>query len=293
MENNYKKTYSLYLDKFNAYLQEVFLSLDKSAPKNLIDCMQYSVLDGGKRVRPVLCLATASMLGVDFDKVKKFALSLECIHSYSLVHDDLPEMDNDDYRRGKLSTHKKFGQANGVLAGDALLNFAFEHCLLSDDFDKVDAKALAFLAECAGYRGMIAGQVKDLQMEKCKTFSKDDLYEIYKNKTAKLIIAPLVIPSILANSKYYDNLYEFGYNLGIMFQIVDDIMDVEGTFDSIGKTPHKDESVDKLTAIKIFGVEGAKNQAKLHYDLCLQALKDIPNNDFLLELTNAMFNRRS
>lgn len=292
MHNNYKEEYQRYYEIFNEYLNEVFSSLDTYAPKTITDAMSYAVGNGGKRVRPVMCLATAELLGVPFDKVKNFAVALECIHSYSLVHDDLPAMDNDDYRRGKLSTHKMFGEANGILAGDALLNFAFELCLSKDNFDLLDAKALKVLAESAGYRGMIAGQVLDLENEKAEVVNKDVLYSIYENKTAKLITAPLLIASELSGGKYRKQFEEFGYNLGVLFQIIDDIMDVEGTLESIGKTPHKDEEVGKLTSVKLFGLDGAKELAKKHYLDCKQILSDIDGCEFLLQLTDAMYVRR-
>jgi geranylgeranyl diphosphate synthase type II len=254
--------------------------------------MRYAITGGGKRIRPVLLIATADMLGVDFDNIKEFAVAIECIHSYSLVHDDLPAMDNDDYRRGKLSTHKKFGEANGILTGDALLNFAFEYSLSKQNFDSNDAKALKYLGECAGCFGMIAGQVLDLQNEHNANVSEQTLYSIYENKTAKLLTAPLLIASVLSGGKYYKEFESFGYNLGVLFQIVDDIMDVEGTLESIGKTPHKDEDVNKLTSIKLFGLDGAKELAKKHYLECKKILSEINGSEFLSELTDAMFVRR-
>lgn len=288
---NYKDQYEVYFNLFENYLKEAFDSLNIDAPNVIKDAMKYAVLDGGKRIRPVLCLAAAEMLGVSFDTVKEFAVALECIHSYSLVHDDLPAMDNDDYRRGKFSTHKKFGEANGILAGDALLNFAFEYCLSRKDFNSLDAKALKILGEFAGYSGMIAGQVLDLQYEN-EAPNVDVLYNIYKNKTAKLIIAPLLISSQLSGGKYFDELYEYGYNLGVLFQIIDDIMDVECSLEDIGKTPNKDSASGKLTSISIFGLNGAKELAKKHYDTCMDIIKKIPNSEFLQALTDAMFIRR-
>lgn len=288
---NYKEQYEVYFNLFENYLKEAFDSLNIDAPNVIKDAMKYAVLDGGKRIRPVLCLAAADMLGVSFDTVKEFAVALECVHSYSLVHDDLPAMDNDDYRRGKFSTHKKFGEANGILAGDALLNFAFEYCLSRKDFNSLDAKALKILGEFAGYSGMIAGQVLDLQYEN-EAPNVDVLYNIYKNKTAKLIIAPLLISSQLSGGKYFDELYEYGYNLGVLFQIIDDIMDVECSLEDIGKTPNKDSASGKLTSISIFGLNGAKELAKKHYDTCMDIIKKIPNSEFLQALTDAMFIRR-
>ena len=200
---DYKTQYQKYLNAFNMQLDVAFNSIS-SIPKILYDAMSYAVYDGGKRVRPVLCFATAEMLGLSCNDVKEFAVAIELIHSYSLVHDDLPAMDNDDYRRGKLSTHKKFGEANGILAGDALLNFAFEHCLSREDFTANHIKALKVLSEYAGASGMIAGQILDLQNEKNSTPDENTLYSIYYNKTAKLLTAPLLIASYVSGGKYYN-----------------------------------------------------------------------------------------
>lgn len=292
MQTEYDRQYANYLNIFNNNLENAFLSLNKDAPKTITEAMSYAVKDGGKRIRPVLCLAACDMLGVNLDEVREFTVALECVHSYSLVHDDLPAMDNDDYRRGKLSTHKKFGEANGILTGDALLNFAFEIALSKENFSNNDAKALAILAELAGYSGMIAGQVLDLENEQAEICDEKTLYAVYENKTAKLITAPLLIASSLANRKYFNELKEFGFHLGVTFQIIDDIMDVEGTLESIGKTPNKDFEEGKLTSIKIFGLDGAKKRAKKHYNTCINLLSKMENSEFLMQLTDAMFVRR-
>lgn len=288
---DYNKQYDFYLSIVENEIKCAFNSL-KNVPDLLKDAMEYAVIGGGKRVRPVLCFAVAENLGVDLNKIKEFAFAIECIHSYSLVHDDLPAMDNDDYRRGKLSTHKKFGEAYGILAGDALLNFAFEYCLNKIDFDKKDALALKLLAEYAGASGMIAGQVLDLQNEKNNLPNEKILYDIYINKTAKLLTAPLLIASIAADNKYFNELKEFGLNLGAMFQISDDIMDVEGSLEEIGKTPNKDSGVDKLTSIKVFELDGAKARLKEHYNKCLDLLNKINANSFLKEFTKKMYLRK-
>ncbi len=288
---NYGKEYDKYLKLFNEEFNNCILSI-KNEPSILKEAMVYAISGGGKRIRPVLCFAAAEMLNVKFDFIKEFAVAIELIHSYSLVHDDLPAMDNDDYRRGKLSTHKQFGEAYGILAGDALLNYAHEYCLNKKDFSNKDVIALKLLSEYAGYSGMIAGQVYDMQYEKKESVSERELYEVY-NKTYKLITAPLLIASIMADNKYYDELKAFGYHLGSMFQIVDDIMDVEGELFLIGKTPHKDSKVDKLTSIKVFGLDGAKKKAEYHYNSANKILKGIKNSEFLIAINDAMYNRKS
>ncbi len=284
--------YNKYLDIFENYLNKTLPSLTNDTPQILSDGIKYAVADGGKRVRPVLCLAAAECLGVDVKSVLNYALAIELIHSYSLVHDDLPAMDNDDYRRGKLSTHKKFGEANGILIGDALLNLAFETCFLKDELTVNDCKAVKLIGEYSGAKGMIAGQVLDLLNEKSNDLREETLYSIYVNKTAKLITLPLLVASALSGNKYFDEFENFGYNLGVMFQITDDIMDVEGSFDLIGKTPNKDIQSGKFTSIKVFGLDGAKKMAKKHYENCKNILTKIPNADFLNDFTDYMFLRK-
>ena len=291
MINNFDAKYNEYLRIFDAELNKAFNSL-KSVPQLLKDAMHYAIVGGGKRIRPILCIATAEILGVNVEKVLKFAVAIECIHSYSLIHDDLPAMDNDDFRRGKPSTHKQFGEAFAILAGDALLNFAFEYCLDTTEYSQQYALAMKVLAEYAGCSGMIAGQVLDLQNENNPNFNEQTLYSIYLNKTAKLITAPLLIASELANGKYKAELTDFGYKLGFMFQITDDIMDVEGTVESIGKTPNKDAEENKLTSIKVFGLDGAKDKNLSLYQDCINILDKINGSEFLKEFTMRMFKRK-
>ena len=293
MPFNVDKKYSEYLEIFNGYLNEFLEQLDKNVPSVIREAIIYALSNGGKRVRPVLCLAVADMLGVSFDKIKKYCIAIELIHSYSLVHDDLPAMDNDDYRRGKLSTHKRFGEAYGILAGDALLNLATEICLNDDNFSSQDRLAMKLLFDYSGYKGMIGGQVLDLQNENADTIDETMLYQVYLNKTGKLLTAPILIASILADNLYYNELKTYGENLGMTFQITDDVMDVEGTFEKIGKTPNKDQKVDKLTSVKIYGLQGAKDKAKIHFDKTISAISKMPNNEFLIAFAKKLFERKS
>lgn len=293
MQNSCDIKYEEYLEVFNKYFNDFSLSLDKSAPNDIRECILYSVNNGGKRVRPVLGLAVCDILGVDFESAKYFLLALEFIHSYSLVHDDLPCMDDDDYRRGKLSTHKKFGEALGVLTGDALLNLAVEICLKKQDFSQKDLNAMRVLFEYSGYSGMIAGQVLDIQGEDVNKPTEDDLNAIYINKTAKLLTAPLLIASCLSGGKFFNELKEYGYSLGMTFQIVDDIMDVECSREQIGKTPNKDAEENKLTSIKVFGLEGAKAKAEYYFNKSIDAIRNVPNNDFLVSFARKLFLRRT
>ncbi len=294
----YNKKYELYLNRFNENLSRFLSNLDNNSPDLIKESISYAVSNGGKRIRPVLCYATADMLNINLDQVDEFALAIEFIHSYSLVHDDLPSMDNDDYRRGKLATHKKFGEAFGILAGDALLNLAFEVCLSKNNFSNNDAKSCQILFDYSGYKGMIAGQVLDLQAEKenFSNYSKEEqivfLNNIFLNKTSKLLTVPLLIASIQGNYKYFNELKEFGEKLGVMFQITDDILDVEGSFETIGKTPNKDKDANKLTAVKIYGLEGAKEKASQLYISCKEIINGFENNEFLAEFIDKIYYRK-
>ena len=287
---NFKDKYAEYLNVFCDYLTEYFSSI-KGIPENLYSAMEYAVSGGGKRVRPVLCLAISDMLGVDVKKTLPFALAIEMIHSYSLVHDDLPAMDNDDYRRGKLSTHKKYGEAMGILAGDGLLNLAYEILLSVNDFSLNELKASRIIADYAGSKGMINGQVLDIEGENADNVSESALYDIVINKTAKLITAPILVASSLGGDKYFNELKEYGYNLGLLFQTTDDIFDATSTFEEIGKTPHKDEN--KITAIKVYGLEGAKLKASIYYENCKKILDLLPNNSFLSDFTDYIYTRKN
>ena len=285
--------YGEYLRYFEDSLENKLNSLSKNAPETIKRAMEYAVSGGGKRVRPVLCFAVSEMLGGNASQVKEVALAIEFIHSYSLVHDDLPAMDNDDYRRGKFSTHKQFGEAIGILAGDALLNFAFETVFSAAEFSDGYIKAARLIAEYAGYGGMIGGQVLDLENENNDNATEKDLYDIYLNKTAKLISAPILAASLIEGGKFYEELKEFGYHLGVLFQITDDIMDECGTIEQIGKTPHKDDAENKLTSIKIFGLNGAKELAEKHYLSAKKIIEKIDGVGFLTEFTDKLYLRQS
>ncbi len=290
---DFNAEYGNYLEKFNGYLTDLLENFDSENAYYISEAMKYAVADGGKRVRPVMCLAANAMLGGSSESVKEFALAIEFIHSYSLIHDDLPAMDNDDYRRGKLSVHKKFGEAIGILAGDALLNFAFETCLSKADFDISDLAATRIIAEYSGYKGMITGQVLDLQNENNPTPSEKILTDIYVNKTSKLLTAPLLVASVKNGNAYYDELKEAGTLLGIMFQITDDILDEESTLALLGKTPRKDAEENKLTSVRLYGLEGAKDKSRELYGKIISVLNKIPDSDFLKSFTGKLYARKS
>lgn len=263
--------YADYLNQFNERLN-AFCNDLKCQPQILNDSVVYSLQIGGKRVRPVLMLSVGELLGVDRQKILPFALALEMVHTYSLIHDDLPDMDNDDYRRGKPSNHKVFGAGNAILAGDGLLNTAysilFGECFQGNEY----VSAAKYICDCAGVYGMIAGQSADLAQENCKNATEADLEFIYENKTAKLIMAATVVPSILCGGKYFAQLKTLGRNFGYLFQLTDDILDIEGNFQSLGKSIGKDKDEGKLTGISLYGLDNCKLRVDILGDDCMKII---------------------
>lgn len=272
--DTFESRYGGYLSKFNAYLEE-YAERFTTKPEILGKSMKYSLLNGGKRIRPVLLLALSDVLGVPDEDALPFALALEMIHTYSLIHDDLPAMDNDDFRRGKPSNHKKFGEGNAVLAGDGLLNTAYGICFQECLKGERQTRASVLLCECAGVGGMIGGQSADLACEGKTTLTEEELIYIYENKTGKLLLASVLPASILSGNRYYFELGRFGYNLGMLFQITDDILDEEGEFEKLGKTIGKDERAGKATSVRFYGLGGAKVRADMYAANCYAVLDGI------------------
>jgi geranylgeranyl diphosphate synthase type II len=289
---NYDEKYTAYLELINNKIN-VFCDKLDCKPEILAESMKYSLLAGGKRIRPVLMIATAETLGVPAERVLNYALAIELIHTYSLVHDDLPAMDNDDFRRGKPSNHKKFGEANAILAGDALLNEAYSICFNECTKGEKYAYASRFLNESAGIYGMVAGQSADLYFSQTqRDVSEADLRYVHEHKTGKLLLAPVVIASILGGSKSYLSLEQFGRLLGVLFQITDDILDVTGDFEKIGKTVGKDEKENKLTYVRLYGLEGAKVRADMCAKDCHAVLEGVDGEvEFLHDLVDYVLNR--
>lgn len=241
-----------------------------------------------------MMFAAGELLGAERQKLEKFALALEMIHTYSLIHDDLPEMDNDDFRRGKPSNHKVFGTGNAVLAGDGLLNTAYSILLSECRKGAEYVSAAEYICNCAGIYGMIAGQSADLQYEKSEDCNEEILGFIYRNKTAKMLTAPLVVPAILTGGKYFAELELFGDNFGCLFQLTDDILDVEGNFSTLGKSIGKDSEEGKCTAVKLFGLDGAKLRADMLYDKCIKILEGIDGDTvFFKQLVSFLLTRKS
>jgi geranylgeranyl diphosphate synthase type II len=263
------------------HLVETFLEAYYSAPfppKMLRDSMVYSLSAGGKRVRPVLCLASYEACAGKAEDIVPQASAIELIHTYSLIHDDLPAMDNDDLRRGKPTNHKVFGEGMAILAGDGLLTDAF--CLLADRryrrpvvTDAAIARCVNELAYAAGSRGMVGGQAQDLLSENSDP-DPITLAFIHEHKTAALISVSVRMGAILAGADdaKLDRLTSYGENIGLAFQVVDDILDVEGETEVIGKPRGSDEKKKKLTYPRIYGIEESRRKAKELIDTSVAAL---------------------
>lgn len=258
----------------SAYLQEhqslVEAALDRAIsvvyPEKIYEAMRYSLLAGGKRLRPILCLATCKMAGGTLEVAMPTACALEMIHTMSLIHDDLPAMDNDDYRRGKLTNHKVYGEDIAILAGDGLLAYAFE--FVATNTPNVPAErvlqVIARLGRAVGAAGLVGGQVVDLESEGKPDVSLETLNFIHNHKTAALLEASVVCGGILAGMPGEDlhRLSHFSQNIGLAFQIIDDILDITSTQEQLGKTAGKDLQAQKVTYPSLWGIEESQNQAQ-------------------------------
>ena len=277
--------------KFNEFRKLVDEGLDKYVeviyPESIYESMKYSLLAGGKRLRPVMACEVATALGASLEEILPTACAIEMLHCQSLIHDDLPCMDNDDYRRGKLTNHKVFGESTAVLAGDALLSFAPK--LIIDKTPKTISpeKLIKVLREffiAAGVDGIISGQIVDIDSEH-KQISSETLDFIHEYKTAKLFILAVRAGAIIAGAddKKLELLTEFAKLYGHAFQIYDDILDVTSTLEELGKTPGKDEAVEKSTYVAMFGLEEAKKQALFLCSEAYDILKKANINSLILE----------
>ena len=288
--NEYK---SFFEEKLNEYIERLNCPNEK-----LLSAVKYSLLAGGKRIRPVLMLMTADVLGVEREDVLPFAVAIEYIHTYSLIHDDLPAMDNDDFRRGKPTNHKVYGEDFAILAGDALLNSAFEIIIRSVK-DMFSLNASRILTNFAGINGMIGGQAQDVYFESNPIESDDieikynALVNMHAYKTGKLLTASTVIPSCFFMDKFFSNLKEYGENLGLLFQVTDDLLDVLSNTQTLGKTINKDVSSNKLTFVTLFGVEKAKEYKDIYKNNAINAIKDVRDSQILIDLVNFVADREN
>ncbi len=273
----------------NKYLEE------KDNPQATIyKAMNYSLHAGGKRIRPVIALACAELLDADTEKVMPFACAIEMIHTYSLIHDDLPCMDDDDLRRGKPTNHKVYGEGMATLAGDGLLNLAYETILKQSQVSpNMTLAAMAIIAESAGTEGMIGGQVIDLESEG-KEIDAITLMSMHMHKTAALIMASARVGALLGGGGREDliDLEEFARYLGIAFQIKDDILDVLSNSEVLGKTVGKDAENNKSTFVTIYGIEQSKKMLEDYTEKAIEVLSKYGQKaEFLIELSKFLLDR--
>ncbi len=241
-----------------------YLPRETARPATIHRAMRYSLFAGGKRLRPILCLAAAEACGGKIAPALPLACAVECIHTYSLVHDDLPSMDNDDLRRGRPTSHKVFGEGVAVLAGDALLTVAFEIATRAEPTRRYALRDMLHdLAIAAGSRKLIAGQVADLEGEG-KKIDRAGLRYIHENKTAAMLAVSVRLGAMSANAstKQLDAITEFGHSLGLAFQVIDDILDVTQTSEKLGKSAGKDVAAQKATYPSVLGLEASRAEAK-------------------------------
>ena len=275
-----------------------FLPKEEGYQKTVLEAMNYSVSAGGKRLRPMLMLETYRMFGGTSKVIEPFMAAIEMIHTYSLIHDDLPAMDNDEYRRGRKTTHVVYGEAMAILAGDALLNYAFEtaaSAFVLDEGNPAIGKAFMILASKAGVYGMIGGQVVDVESEG-KEIDADTLKFIHIHKTSALLESAMLIGAVLAGaSEQQQRTVELAAReLGLAFQIRDDILDVTGNTDELGKPVGSDEKNHKNTYVALEGLEKSKEDVKRYSESAIDRLKSLPaRNEFLYELIEELIDRRS
>lgn len=270
-----------------------YLPESSTRPDRLHSAMRYSMEAGGKRLRPALALAVSEIFGRR-DEALPVAIALECIHTYSLIHDDLPAMDDDDLRRGRATLHKKFDEATAILAGDALLTHAF--AMVANHYavqPELAVRLIREIAVAAGSEKLIGGQMADMLGEK-QPISADELGFIHAGKTAALITASVVCGGIVggATDEQLSSLRRLGYHLGLAFQVVDDILDATATSDELGKTVGKDQKAQKATMVALHGLGGARAKAREHTEAAASACSEIPGKtSFLRDLIRSLEHR--
>lgn len=277
---------------------ESYLPKEDGFSRTLAEAVNYSMKAGGKRLRPVLMSAMYEMLGGKSDLVEPFMAAIEMIHTHSLIHDDLPAIDNDQYRRGKKTTHVVYGESAAILAGDALLNYAYETAFCAFDLTKQPeemlrvAKALKILGEKTGISGMLGGQGVDVENDG-RPLSKEMLDFIYENKTSALIEASLMIGAVLAGEENLTEIQQIGSNIGIAFQIQDDILDVTSSQEELGKPVGSDEKNHKTTYVTLEGIEKAGEEVKRLTEQAVELLYQLPGEkEFLKEVFLYLCTRR-
>lgn len=296
---NFKETLSAKTDRAEAVLRQ-YLPEEKGYQKKVMEAMNYSAMAGGKRLRPILMEESFLLFGGEGKIIEPFMAALEMIHNYSLVHDDLPAMDNDEYRRGRKTTWNVYGDGMAILAGDGLLNLAFETAVCAFDMAegqeemKRVAEAIRVLGNKSGIYGMIGGQTADIEAESGMQVTEELLLFIHENKTAALLQAAMMIGAILAGAGQSEitAMEKAAYNIGIAFQIQDDILDITSTMEVLGKPVGSDEKNHKLTYVALHGLEESKTEVKKLSDEALTILRSCKKrNVFMEELVESLITR--
>lgn len=292
---NLKEYMEVKTKDIDVILSDIFEYTENYVENSFIDMIKYPIKAGGKRLRPILSCLSAELFKGNYKDVIIPAIALEIIHTYSLVHDDLPTMDNDDLRRGKPTTHIKYGEANAILVGDGLLTHAFQLLSKAGVKDSTLRDLLYEISYAAGIYGMVMGQYIDLYYEQ-KPIDFDMLKVLHSKKTGAMIRASVRIGAIVAGEKDLTAITKYGEFIGLAFQIQDDILDVISDDETLGKTTGKDEKDGKLTYVKQFGVEEAKLKAKEASDMAIECLRECEDNEaknILIELANYIIERKS
>jgi len=290
--SNFDLLNKAYRDYIEEYLGGLYAEFKDLPQKQLFEAMEYSLLAGGKRLRPIFVFDFCRMCGGDWHEAAPFAAAIEMIHTYSLIHDDLPSMDNDDFRRGRPTNHKVYGEAMAILAGDALLTDAFMVAARAELPNPADmATAIALIAECAGSMGMVGGQVLDIQAES-RECTVQEVLDIQNRKTGRLISAACALGAIAggASEEQFDAACKFAAGLGLAFQIRDDMLDVIGTREEMGKGVGTDEA--KNTFVRLYGLEKCEELVQTYTNYALEALDVFENNEFMTELAKSLTLRR-
>ncbi len=287
----YKERFDAYRDHVEKFYKDWYARFSDEPQNKLFDSMSYSFLAGGKRLRPIFAYEFCRMCGGDWQKAAPFAAAVEMVHTYSLIHDDLPCMDNDDFRRGRLTNHKVYGEALATLAGDALLTDAFAVLSTAEIPGKAMADAVGILSECAGSLGMVGGQVLDIMSEE-RILTEQEVLDIQSRKTGALIRAACALGAIAGNAsdEQFDAACQFAAGLGLAFQIRDDMLDVIGTQEEMGKGVGTDAA--KNTFVRLYGLERCEELVQKYTDYALQALEVFPDHDAMACLAKSLTSRR-
>ena len=289
---NFEQRSREYREYIERYLKDFYAQRHDEPQKPLYDAMEYSLLAGGKRLRPIFAFDFCRMCGADWKKAAPFAAAIEMIHTYSLIHDDLPAMDNDDFRRGRPTNHKVYGEAMAILAGDALLTDAFSVASTAE-LDSLQAMkdAIGVLAECAGSNGMVGGQVLDIMSEE-RELTEQEVLDIQTRKTGCLINAACALGAIAggANEEQFDAACQFATGLGLAFQIRDDMLDVIGTQEEMGKGVGTDAA--KNTFVRLYGLEKCEELVQKYTNYAIDALNAFEDHAYMETLARSLTDRR-